>query len=133
MMERKIPPLSARSIVMLLIVIPVATLLALVLSNLLLPVSQWPPDPSALVAALIGPAVIVGFMIYGANLRDERTMQISNKAARNGFLSIFYAIPLAFLVFSVAGFSTEIVLPLLAVGIVAIASASISALYYYRR
>lgn len=125
-------PLSARAIVMLLLVIPVATLLALVLSTLVLGI-QWPPDPSALVASLIGPAIIVGFIIYGANLRDERTIQISNKAARNGFLSIFYAIPLVFLVFSVAGFSAEIVLPLLAVGIVVVASASISALYYYRR
>ena len=131
-MERRMQPLSARAIVMLLLVIPVATLLALVLSTLVLGI-QWPPDPSALVASLIGPAIIVGFIIYGANLRDERTIQISNKAARNGFLSIFYAIPLVFLVFSVAGFSAEIVLPLLAVGIVVVASASISALYYYRR
>ncbi len=132
-MERKIPPLSAKSIVMLLLVIPVAAVLALILGALIIPGAHWPPDPSTLAAVLIGPAVIIGFIIYGANLRDERTMQISNKAARNGFISIFYAIPLVFLVFSLAGFSTEIVLPLLAVGIVAVASASISALYYYRR
>lgn len=132
-MERKIPPLPTKCIVMLLLFIPVTVALILIMDALILPGTQWPPDPLGLVAPLIGPAILIGFIIYAANLRDERTMEISDKAARNGFFSIFYAIPLAIFVFMLAGFSTEIVLPLLAVGIVAVASASISALYYYRR
>ena len=92
-----------------------------------------PPSPQTIVATLIGPVVLVGFIIYGANLRDERTVQVSDKAARNGFMFILLVVPILLVVLSVTGFSNETLLTLVFIWIGAVTCASISAFYYYRK
>ena len=132
-MENKLPQLSNRSIVALLIIIPVACLLALIVTIIIIPTMSWPPDPPLIAATIVGPIIIVGFMIYGANLRDERTVQVSDKAARNGFMFILYVIPILLVVLSVTGASFETLMVLLIVCLGMIAVAGISAFYYYHR
>ncbi|MFW9909839.1 MAG: hypothetical protein ACFFEF_14830 [Candidatus Thorarchaeota archaeon] len=132
-MERKIAPLSRRAIAILLLIIPTASFLALIMTSLLLPQAHWPPEPVAIAGAMVGPIALVGFLIYGANLRDERTILVSDKAARNGFMFMVYVIPILLVVLSVTGFTAEAVLPLLVIWIGTVASACVSAFYYYRK
>lgn len=132
-MDQELQPLSTRSIAILVIIIPVASLLALILTSVLLSGSLWPPEPPTLVATLIGPTVLVGILIYRSNLRDERTVLISDKAARNGFMFTIYVVPLLLVVLSITGSSIEVVLPLLVIWIGAVSSACASAYYYYHR
>ncbi len=132
-MENELPRLSNRMIVYLLVIIPVACLLALVVSSIIVPGSQWPPDPPSIAASIVGPIVLVGFLIYGANFRDERSVQVSDKSARNGFMFMLYVIPVLLVFLSVTESSAEALLPLLVIWIGAVAVASISAFYYYRR
>ena len=130
-MENELPRLSNRGIVMVLFIIPVACLLALIVSSVILPGVSWPPDPPAIIGALVGPIVFVGILIYGSNLRDERTVQVSDKAVRNGFMFIVYVIPILLVVLPLTGFSAETLFALLFVWIGAVAVACISAFYYY--
>ena len=132
-MENKLPRLSNRTIVYLLFIPPIACLLVLIVLKIIIPSRPWPPDPLSIVAAIIGPIILVGFMIYGANLRDERTVQVSDKAARNGFMFILYVIPILLVVLSVTGASFETLMVLLIVCLGMIAVAGISAFYYYHR
>ena len=132
-MENELPRLSNRRIVMVLFIIPVACLLALILSSVIIPGNLWPPDPPSIVAAIAGPIVIVGFIIYASNFKDERSVQISDKATRNGFIFMLYALPLSLVVLSLTGASLETlnVIVMLCVGMIAVAS--ISAFYYYHK
>ena len=130
-MENELPQLSKRSIVAVLLIIPVACLLALITTSIIIPGSQWPPEPPAIVAAIVGPVVLVGFLIYGSNLKDERTSQIGDKATRNGFMFIIYALPLSLVILSLTGASIETVMALLIMCLGMIAITSISAVYYY--
>ena len=132
-MENNIERLTKKSISILLIVIPIACLLALIVSSVIIPSSLWPPDPPSIIAVIVGPIVIVGFLIYGSNLRDERSVQVSDKAARNGFGFVLYVLPLALVVLSLTGASFETVIALVMVWIGAVAVASISAFYYYHK
>ena len=132
-MENELPRLSNRGIVMVLFIIPVACLLALIISSVILPGVSWPPDPPLIVATIAGPIVIVGFIIYASNFKDERSVQISDKASRNGFIFMLYALPLSIIVLSLTGASIEtmIIIIMLCIGMIAVAG--ISAFYYYHK
>ena len=130
-MENELPRLSNRRIVMVLFIIPVACLLALVVRSIIIPGSQWPPEPPAIVAAIVGPVVLVGFLIYGSNLKDERTSQIGDKATRNGFAFVLFVVPSGLVYLTVTGASVETIMVLLILCIGMIAVPIISALYYY--
>ena len=132
-MKNDLERLSKRSIAILAIIMPVSFLLALVIMKIIIPTMPWPPDPPLIGAMLVAPIVMVGFMIYSANLKDERTSLVSDKGARNGFGFVLYVLPLALVVLSLTGASFETVIALLLVWVGTVAVASISALYYYHR
>jgi hypothetical protein len=118
-MGNNLERLSKKSIAILLIIIPLAWFASMLIVSLISPTESWPPSLPLSVAGLIPPMVLVGFSIYGMNLRDERASQISDKATRNG------------LVLSLTGASFETVIALVMVWIGTVAVASISAFYYY--
>ena len=76
---------------------------------------------------------MIGFMIYGANLRDERTSQVADKATRNGFAFVLFVTPSALVILSLTGASMETLMVLLVLCLGMIAVASISAFYYYHK
>jgi uncharacterized membrane protein len=105
----------------------------LLMTSFLLPGGQCPPEPLTIALSFFIPILLVGFLIYGANLRDERTVLISDKATRNGFLFVLYVVPLLVVVLSVTGSSAETLLTLVMVWIGAVAAACLSAFYYYHK
>jgi len=130
-MENNLERLSKKSIAILLIIIPLTWFASTLIVSLISPTESWPPSLPLSFACLIPPIVLVGFSIYGMNLRDERTSQISDKATRNGFAFVLYVIPLALVVLSLTGASFETIIALVMVWIGTVAVASISAFYYY--
>jgi L-asparagine transporter-like permease len=130
-MGNNLERLSKKSIAILLIIIPLAWFASTLIVSLISPTESWPPSLPLSVAGLIPPMVLVGFSIYGMNLRDERASQISDKATRNGFAFVLCVIPLALIVLSLTGASFETVIALVMVWIGTVAVASISAFYYY--
>ena len=76
---------------------------------------------------------MIGFLIYRQSYRDERTINISDKATRNGFAFILYATPVAILGLLGFGAPPESVLVLILLLAGALVVAGISALYYYRQ
>lgn len=77
--------------------------------------------------------MMMGFLLYRKNFRDERTINISDKSIRNGFAFILYAFPIAILGLLGIGAPPESVLVLILLLVGALAVAGISALYYYRK
>ena len=130
-MENNLERLSKKSIAILLIIIPLTWLASTLIVSLISPTESWPPSLPLSFASLLPLIVLVGFAIYGTNLRDERASQISDKATRNGFAFVLIAIPLALVVLSLTGASLETLLALVMVWIGMVAFASISAFYYY--
>ena len=132
-MTEPLPKLSTKTIIVLLFIIPISCLLSLIVMSVILPSMEWPPSPPAVIATLVGPLVIVGFMIYGANFKDERSVHISDKASRNGFMFVLYVTPILLVILSVTGASVETMLALLIMCLGMIAVACISAAYYYHK
>ena len=131
-MEEKIEKLTRRSIVVLIMIIPIAWFLS-TLTMSVITQTPWPPAPPISLGLLTGLILMIGSMIYGTNLRDERTSQISDKATRNGFAFVLFVTPAALVVLSLTGASIEAMLALLTLCLGMVAVASISALYYYYR
>ena len=73
------------------------------------------------------------FVIYSEKIRDERSIYISDKAARNGFAFVLYVIPAVIIGLSATTISTDVSLALVLIWFGAVAVASISAFYYYRK
>ena len=97
------------------------------------PTESWPPSLPLSIVILLPQIVLIGFIVYGMNFRDERTSLVSDKASRNGFYFVFYVIPLAVVVLSVTGASLETCIALVMMWIGAVAVFSISAFYHYRK
>ena len=114
-------------------IIPLTWLVATLTVSFISPTESWPPSLPISVSILMGPIVMVGFVIYGMNLRDERTSLVSDKATRNGFAFVFYVIPLALVVLSLTGASLETGIALVMIWLGAVAAFSISAFYYYHK
>ncbi|MFW9959026.1 MAG: hypothetical protein ACFFCT_13225 [Candidatus Odinarchaeota archaeon] len=130
MAEERIP---TRSYVIMLIVFIVSWLLAHVVLSIIFPSSWYPFSPVSFFSGIVFISIMMGFLIYRQNLRDERTINISDKAARNGFAFILYATPIA--IGGLLGFGAppESILVLILVLVGAMAVAGISAFYYYRQ
>ena len=131
-MEENIERLTKRSIAILIMIIPIAWFLSTFTMSLITQ-TPWPPTPPISLGVLTGLILMIGFMIYGVNLRDERTSQISDKATRNGFAFVLFVTPSALVVLSLIGAPIETAIVLLVVCLGMVAVASISALYYYHR
>jgi len=130
MAEERIP---TRSYVIMLIVFIVSWLLAHVVLSIIFPSSWYPLSPVSFFSGIVFISIMMGFLIYRQNLRDERTINISDKAARNGFAFILYATPIAIGGLLGLGAPPESILVLILVLVGAMAVAGISALYYYRK
>ncbi|MHA1881541.1 MAG: hypothetical protein ACTSUO_00655 [Candidatus Thorarchaeota archaeon] len=132
-MENNIERLSKRQITYVLLIIPIAWFLSTFTVSLISPTYSWPlPLPFSL-GSVFGLILMIGFVIYGTNLKDERTSQVGDKATRNGFAFVLFVTPSALVILSLSGASLETVIVLLIVFLGMIAVASISALYYYHK
>jgi len=132
-MENNIEPLSKRQIVYVLLIIPIAWFLSTFIVSLVSPTESWPLPLPFSVGNLVGLIILIGFVIYGTNLKDERTTQVGDKATRNGFAFVLFVTPSALVILSLSGASLETMIVLLIVYLGMIAVASISALYYYHK
>ena len=124
--------LSKRAIAYLILIIPISWFLTTFTMSLITQTS-WPPALPNSLGILSGVTIMIGFIIYGANLRDERTSQVADKATRNGFMFIVFVTPSALVILSLTGASMETLMVLLVLCLGMIAVASISALYYYNK
>ncbi len=78
-------------------------------------------------------SVVLGFSIYKQRFRDERTMNIMDKAGRNGFLPSFYILPLAVIYFSLTGATLEVVSFLVGLWLLSVVVFAVTAVYHYQR
>ncbi len=78
-------------------------------------------------------SVMMGFTIYKQRFRDERTMNILDKAGRNGFLVFFYILPLVIVYFSLTGVLMDALLVLVGLWVTSVIVFTITAIYYYKR
>lgn len=126
------PTISTRSLGIMLIVFIVSWSLAHVVLSIFFPSSWYPLSPVSFFTGIVFISIMMGFLIYRQNLRDERTINISDKAARNGFAFILYTTPIAILGLLGFGAPPESILVLILVLVGAIVVAGVSAFYYYR-
>jgi len=113
--------------------IPLQWLIVTLIVSFISPTGSWPPSLPLSAAILLPQIVLIGFVVYGTNFRDERTSLVSDKATRNGFAFVFYVIPLALVVLSLTGASIETCSALVIIWIGAVVVFSISAIYYYHK
>jgi len=132
-LENNIEPLSKRQIAILLIIIPIAWFISTFIMSLISPTESWPLSLPLSLGSLFPLIIMMGVVIYGTNLKDERTSQVGDKATRNGFAFVLFVTPSALVILSLSGASLETVIVLLVVCLGMIAVASISALYYYHK
>ena len=132
-MEENMERLSKKSIAIWLATIPLQWLIVTLIVSFIFPTESWPPSLPISVTILIIPIILIGFGVYAANFRDERTSLVSDKATRNGFTFVLYVIPLALVVLSLTGASLETAIVLLLMWFGAVVVFSVSALYYYRK
>lgn len=130
MTEEKIPN---RSIAIMLVVLSVSWIFAQITVSIIFPSSWYPFSPVSFFSGIVFVSMMMGFLIYRQNIRDERTINISDKAARNGFAFILYASPIAILGLLGFGAPPESILVLILVLVGAMVVAGVSAFYYYRR
>ena len=132
-MENNIEPLSKRSIAILLIIIPIAWFISTFIMSLISPTESWPLSLPLSLGILFPLIIMMGVVIYGTNLKDERTSHVGDKATRNGFAFVLFVTPSALIILSLSGASLETIMVLLIVCLGMIAVASISAVYYYHK
>ncbi|MFW9967878.1 MAG: hypothetical protein ACFFEA_12065 [Candidatus Thorarchaeota archaeon] len=125
--------LSNRAFVLILVILSLSWFLGQVFTSFIFPGSWVPLSLPSILTGITWISVLLGFMIYSQRLRDERTIQISDKSARNGFAFILCVVPAAIIVLSATDVSTDVSLALLIVWIGSVSLAGLSALYYYRK
>lgn len=131
--SKQLPPLSNRSLLVMLFCLISGWLLAQLTTILLFPGREWAIILSSAVAGIVFVAVMMGFTIYSQRLRDERTILISDKATRNGFAFVFFIVPVAIIGLSATDVSTDVSLALVLIWVGAVVVAAISAFHYYRK
>ena len=105
-----------------------------VIFSLLLPTSTVPFSIPSIGAEIVFVSVLLGFTLYNQRFRDERSIQISDKSARNGFAFVLFVVPVALIGLSVTDVSSDtLLLALVIIWIGAVAFAGLSAFYYYRK
>jgi uncharacterized membrane protein len=130
MTEEKI---SNRSIAIMLVVLSVSWIFAQIIVSIIFPSSWLPLSPVLMFTGITWVSVWMGFMIYRQRLRDERTIHVSDKAARNGFAFVLYVIPIAIVGLTGIGASSDAILAIVLIWFGAVAVAGMSAFYYYRK
>ncbi|MGY5854762.1 MAG: DUF2178 domain-containing protein [Candidatus Thorarchaeota archaeon] len=125
--------ISNRFLVVVLIILSFSMIIGNIIMSYLSPSSSVPLSPPSIFAGIVWISVLMGFIIYGQRFRDERSIQISDKSARNGFAFVLYGVPIFIVALSVTGSSLEVLLSLTFVWIGAIILAGLSAFYYYWR
>ena len=130
MTEEKIP---TRDLAILTVVLAVSWILAQIIVSIIFPSSLLPFSPVLMFTGITWISVMMGFMIYRQRLRDERTINVSDKAARNGFAFVLSVIPIALGGLTGIGASSDAILAVLLIWFGAVAVAAMSAFYYYRK
>ena len=104
-----------------------------IIVSFLFPTSAIPFSVPSFGAEIVFISVLIGFTLYSQRFRDERSIQISDKSARNGFAFVLFVIPMALIGLSATDVSLDALLALVIIWIGAVVFAGISAFYYYRR
>jgi len=125
--------ISMRDMGIMLVVFIVSWILANLIIAIIFPSSWYSISPAFFFSGIVYVSIMMGFLVYRRNLRDERTINISDKAARNGFAFFLYALPVAIGGLLGIGAPPESVLVLVLIWVGALVVAGISALYYYRQ
>jgi uncharacterized membrane protein len=106
---------------------------AQIVVSFLFPTSTIPFSVPSFGAEVVFISVLIGFTLYSQRFRDERSIQISDKSARNGFAFVLFVVPMALIGLSATDVSSDALLALVTIWIGAVVFAGISALYYYYR
>ncbi len=115
------------------VVLVVGWLLAQITLSFLFPTSELPFSIPSFGAEIVFISVLIGFTVYAQRFRDERSIQISDKAARNGFAFVLFMVPVAIIGLSATDVSFETLLALVMIWIGAVVFAGVSAFYYYKK
>jgi uncharacterized membrane protein len=127
-MEERLPN---ESLIVMLVIILVSWVLAQVVLSVIF-ANHWFLSLPSFLVQLVFASVLIGFLVYQQRLRDERSIQISDKSTRNGFAFVFFVIPIAIIALSATDISTDVSLALVLVWFGAVVSTGLSALYYYK-
>ncbi|NHI88970.1 MAG: hypothetical protein EAX87_05555 [Candidatus Thorarchaeota archaeon] len=125
--------LSNKTLVVMGVLIIFGWFMAQVIVSLLFPTSTLPFSIPSIGAEIVFVSVLLGFTLYNQRLRDERSIQISDKSARNGFAFVLFVVPMALIGLSATDVSSDALLALVVIWIGAVFFAGISAFYYYYR
>ncbi|MFX1560363.1 MAG: hypothetical protein ACFFBL_07230 [Promethearchaeota archaeon] len=125
--------LSNKTLVVMGVLLIVGWLIAQFIMSFLFPTSEIPFSVPSLGAEVVFISVLIGFTLYSQRFRDERSIQISDKSARNGFAFVLFVIPAALIGLSATDVSFDALLALVIIWIGAVVFAGISAFYYYRK
>ena len=123
-----------RALAAMMVVMAASFLITIFLIMLIFQMPFWPPSVESVVSAAVTIIVMMAFIIYRARFRDERTVAISDRSARNGFMFfIFIAPSLIVLSSSRPDLFPDVAVTLFGVVASVIIVACLSALYYYRK
>ncbi|MFW9974703.1 MAG: hypothetical protein ACFFDQ_05540 [Candidatus Thorarchaeota archaeon] len=125
--------LSNKTLIIMGVLLIVGWFIAQIIVSILFPTSAIPFSVPSFGAEVVFISVLIGFTLYSQRFRDERSIQISDKSARNGFAFVLFVIPVALIGFSATDISFDALLALAIVWIGAVAFAGISAFYYYHK
>lgn len=125
--------LSNKTLVVMVVCLIFGWLIAQIITSLLFPTSTFPFSIPSFGGEVVFISILIGFALYNQRYRDERSIQISDKSARNGFAFVLFVTPAALIGLSATDASFYALLTLAVIWIGAVVFAGISALYYYRR
>ena len=125
---------SNRILVVILVILIVSWFFVNIIIRVIFPTSWYPILFVSLLVVIFGISLLGSrFMQFQTKLQDERTMQVSDKAARNGFGFILYGIPIAIISLYLIDVSPDTLLALAGIWVGSVVFAIISAVYYYRK
>jgi len=125
--------ISNRSIAIMLVVLSVSWIFAQITVSFIFPSSWLPLSPVSMFTGITFVSLMMGSMIYRQRLRDERTIHVSDKAARNGFAFVLFVFPIAIGGLLGIGASSDAIIAVVLIWFGAVAVAGMSAFYYYRK
>ena len=125
--------LSNKTLIIMGVLLVFGWFIAQIITSFLFPTSEIPFSIPSFGAEVVFISVLIGFTLYAQRFRDERSIQISDKSARNGFAFVLLVVPVALIGLSATDVSFDTLRALAMIWIGAVAFAGISALYYYRR
>ncbi len=115
------------------VLLTVGWFIAQIIVSFLFPTSAIPFSVPSFGAEVVFISVLIGFTLYSQRFRDERSIQISDKSARNGFAFVLCIIPIALIGLSATSTSLDTLFALAIIWIGAVVFAGISAFYYYHK